>query len=275
MQSDKSQQNDLFFATSTLICHSTSFEVHLCFQPKYLLSSHMSKLAPLDDLVQQYKQFDYHNNPALKKRLHEAQQWLKNRIQVTHHELFNDAKNQLMAQYFLNRLYGGPEFDALAKQIERLVKIAHKAEKMVPENTILTGIQSVGLAVLAMRLDEQVAKQLLADYPADQAIDDEMMRLTLIKLDQREARLKQLDLLDALGVSLDKYLRSFIVHTAFKMCKGPAHKYKFDLMYDFIGEGFAAMKPLKSATQFIGSFTAKERIIVENVHSGKADPFRV
>lgn len=235
----------------------------------------MSKLAPLDDLVQQYKQLDYHKNPVLKKRLHEAQQWLKDRIQVTHNDLFNEAKNQLMAQYFLNRLYGGPEFDALAKQIERLVKIAHKAEKMVPENTILTGIQSVGLAVLAMRLDEEVAKQLLDDYPADQKIDDEMMRLTLIKLDQHNARLQQLDLLDSLGHSLDKYLRSFIVHTAFKMCKGPAHKYKFELMYEFIGEGFAAMKPLKSATKFIESFTAKERLIVENVHSGKSNPFSV
>lgn len=235
----------------------------------------MSKLAPLDDLVQQYKQLDYHKNPVLKKRLHEAQQWLKDRIQVTHNDLFNEPKNQLMAQYFLNRLYGGPEFDALAKQIERLVKIAHKAEKMVPENTILTGIQSVGLAVLAMRLDEEVAKQLLEDYPTDQKIDDEMMRLTLIKLNQYDARLQQLDLLDSLGHSLDKYLRSFIVHTAFKMCKGPAHKYKFELMYDFIGEGFAAMKPLKSATKFIENFTAKERLIVENVHSGKSNPFSV
>ena len=34
-----------------------------------------------------------------------------------------------MSEYFLNRLYGGPEFDALAAQIERLLKYAHKAEK--------------------------------------------------------------------------------------------------------------------------------------------------
>lgn len=235
----------------------------------------MSKLAELDQLLEQYKQLNYHSDPILKQRLHEAQIWLKNRIQNTHQDLFNGPKHQLMAHYFINRLYGGAEFDDLAIQIERLLKYAHKAEKIIPENAIKTGLKSVGLAVLAMQLDEQVAKQLLKDYPVDQRIDDEMMRLTLIKVDQAEARKQQLNMLDDLGASLDKYMRSFIMHTAFKMCKGTASKYKFDLMYDFIGEGFLAMKPMKSAASFIARFTEKERLIVDNVHSGKAHPFKI
>lgn len=235
----------------------------------------MSKLAALDELLEQYNALAYHQDPILNQRLHDAQNWLKERILNTHQELFNQPENQLMAKYFINRLYGGPDFDDLAKQIERLLKYAHKAEKILPENAIRTGLKSVGLAVLAMQLDEQVAKQLLKDYPAEQKIDDEMMRLTLIKLDQEKERLQQLDLLDELGSALDKYMRSFIMHTAFKMCKGTAAKYNFELMYDFIGEGFVAMKPLKSAAIFIKSFTAQERQIVENVHLGKQDPFKI
>lgn len=101
-----------------------------------------------------------------------------------------------------------------------------------------------------------------------------MMRLTLLKLDQAEARQQQLGLLDDLGGALDKYMRSFIMHTAFKMCKGTAIKYKFELMYDFIGEGFIAMKPMKSAADFIHAFTLKERDIVEKVHAGDPNPFQ-
>ena len=233
----------------------------------------MSKLAALDQLLEQYQQLSYHTDPILEKRLHEAQDWLKLRIQNSHQELFNQKENQLMAKYFINRLYGGPEFDDLARQIERLLKYAHKAEKIIPENAIKTGLKSVGLAVLAMQLDEQVAAQLLKDYPAEQKIDDEMMRQTLIKLDQYEARLEQLSLLDDLGGALDKYMRSFIMHTAFKMCKGTASKYRFELMYDFIGEGFIAMKPMKSAANFIHTFTVKECEIVEKVHAGDPNPF--
>ena len=233
----------------------------------------MSKLAALDQLLEQYQQLSYHTDPILKNRLHEAQTWLKNRIQMAHQDLFNQKENVLMAQYFINRLYGRPELDDLAVQIERLLKYAHKAEKIIPENAIKTGLKSVGLAVLAMQLDEQVAAQLLKDYPADQVIDNEMMRQTLIKLDQYDARLEQLSLLDDLGGALDKYMRSFIMHTAFKMCKGAANKYRFELMYDFIGEGFIAMKPMKSAANFIHTFTVKEREIVEKVHAGEPNPF--
>ena len=235
----------------------------------------MSKLAALDQLLEQYKQLNYHQDPQLKQRLHEAQQWLKQRIAQTHQQHFAEPKNQLMAQYFLNRLYGGPEFDDLALQIERLLKYAHKAEKIIPENAIKTGLKSVGLAVLAMQLDEQVAAYLIQHYPVEQPITDAIMRDTLVALDQEQARYQQLDLLDELGQSLDKYMRSFIMHTAFKMCKGAAAKYHFELMYDFIGEGFQAMKPMKSAEVFIREFTTKERQIVQQVHAGHPQPFAI
>ena len=179
-----------------------------------------------------------------------------------------------MAEYFLNRLYGGPDFDALAAQIARLTKYAHKAEKLIPENAIKTGTSGVALAILAVQLDEQVAIQLLKDYPAQTPLTDEMMRLTYLKLDQGTARLKQLDMLDELGKSLDKYMRSFMVYTAFKMCKGAAHKYNFDIMYEFMQDGFVAMKPLKSAEKFVREFTAVERQIIDKVHRGDPQPFQ-
>lgn len=234
----------------------------------------MSKLAHFDDLLQQYNAFAYHQDPVILQRLNDAQNWLKARIKDTHQAYFNEPENQLMAQYFLNRLYGGPDFDPLALQIERLLKYAHKAEKLLPDNAIKTGTKSVSLAVLAMQLDEQIAIQLLKDFPANAPITDEMMRQTLLKLDQKEQRLVQLQLLDDLGEALDKYMRSFMMYAAFKMCKSAAHKYNFDLMYEFIQEGFVAMKPMKSAEKFIKTFSTVERDIIEKVHSGHPDPFR-
>lgn len=235
----------------------------------------MSKFAALEDLLQRYHALAYHQNPALKQRLHDVQAWQKQRMQHSHNELFSATSNQLMAQYFLNRLYGGPDFDALASQIERLMHYVHKAERLIPENAIKTGTAGVELAILAVKLDEDVAAHLLAQYPADQSIHDEMMRKTYMALNQEAARLEQMTLLDGLGHSLDKYMRSFIVYSAYKMCRGVAQKYHFEMMYDFMGEGFAAMKPLKSAAKFVQQFTAVERQIIEKVHSGHPNPFGV
>ena len=99
------------------------------------------------------------------------------------------------------------------------------------------------------------------------------MRRAYLKLDQREARLRQMALLDELGISLDKYVRSRMVKTAFKMAKGLAYKYKVGPMYEFVEEGFDAMQPLKSAQEFVNTFTARERDIIEKVHAGELYPF--
>ena len=233
----------------------------------------MSKLAILDDLLDLYYQLNYHKNPEIYQRLQDVQAWQKQRMQCTHLKAFAEKQNILMAEYFLNRLYGGPDFDALAQQIARLTKYAHKAEKLIPDNAIKTGTAGVSLAILAVQLDEQVAMQLLQDYHPYEPLTDEMMRLTYLKLDQMQGRLKQLDLLDQLGKSLDKYMRSFVVYAAFKMCKGAANKYNFNVMYDFMQDGFLAMKPLKSAEKFVKDFTAVERQIIEKVHTGDLQPF--
>lgn len=233
----------------------------------------MSKLAALDDLLELYYQLNYHQNPEIFRRLQDVQAWQKQRMQATHSKQFAEKQNVLMAEYFLNRLYGGPDFDALAEQIARLMKYAHKAEKLIPENAVKTGTSGVSLAILAVQLDEQVAMQLLEDYHPHETLNDEMMRLTYLKLDQGQSRLRQLDLLDQLGFSLDKYMRSFMVQTAFKMCKGAASKYSFDIMYEFMQDGFLAMKPLKSAEKFVKDFTAVERQIIHKVHAGDPHPF--
>jgi hypothetical protein len=234
----------------------------------------MSKLAALDDLLELYYQLNYHQNPEIFRRLQDVQAWQKQRMQSTHHKQFAEKQNVLMSEYFLNRLYGGPDFDALAEQIARLMKYAHKAEKLIPENAVKTGTSGVSLAILAVQLDEQVAMQLLEDYHPHEGLTDEMMRLTYLKLDQGQHRLNQLDLLDQLGFSLDKYMRSFMIHTAFKMCKGAASKYNFDIMYEFMQDGFLAMKPLKSAEKFVKDFTAVERQIIHKVHAGDPHPFQ-
>jgi hypothetical protein len=234
----------------------------------------MSKLAVLDELLELYYQLKYHKNPAIFQRLQDVQAWQKTRMQRTHAKQFAEKQNVLMSEYFLNRLYGGPDFDALAEQIARLVKYAHKAEKIIPDNAIKTGTAGVTLAILAVQLDEEVAIQLLEDYPDSPALTDEIMRVTYLKLDQKENRLKQLRLLDELGQSLDKHMRSFIVQAAFKMCKSAATKYRFETMYDFMQDGFLALKPLKSAEKFVKEFTAVERQIIDKVHAGDPNPFQ-
>lgn len=233
----------------------------------------MSKFDALQQQLDVFHNLEFHQDSRLAKRLNDVQTWQKQRMVKTHAEFFSVPEHHLMSQYFLNRLYGGPDFDVLAQQIGRLIKHAGVVEKLIPESAIHTGFSGVELAVLAIRLDQDLAIDLLGTYAADMPLTDEIMRVAYLKLDQQASRLRQMALLDELGMSLDKYVRSRVVRTAFKMAKGLANKYKVAPIYAFVEEGFDAMKPLKSAEVFVKTFTAKEREVIASVHAGNPYPF--
>lgn len=234
----------------------------------------MSKLDVLDDLLTRYHQLQYHHNALLKQRLHDVQAWQKKRLIDTHQTLFKQKNHQALAHYFVDRLYGGPDFDLLAVQIERLIHHAHKIERIIPTNTLHTGTHGIELSILAVELDEQVAQQLLRDYPQSTTITDDVMRMTYMQINQKDLRLKQLDMTDQLGSHLDQYVRSLMLNTAFKLCKPMAYKHHFHMMYDFIHDGLVALKPVKCTASFVKTFTEQERHVLLKVHNGHQNPFR-
>lgn len=235
----------------------------------------MSKFEFLGQQLDQFESLENHHNPILAVRLLDVQLWQKQRMQKTHADFFAIPQHQLMTDYFLNRLYGAADFKELSIQIRRLVKHAQIVEKIIPASALKTGDAGVELAVLSIKLDEQVAQYLLQHYASNAPIHDEMMRLAYIAVDQADARLHQMQLLEILGEKLDLYVRSRMVKTAFKLSKGMAYRYKVDPIYEFIEEGFTAMTPLKSAKEFVAVFTTKEKEIINAVHYGHPRPFEL
>lgn len=235
----------------------------------------MSSFLPMQQLIAHYHALEFHHNPQLALRLTLIQNWQKKRMQHTHAALFAVPEHQLMTQYFLNRLYGGSDFEILAGQFERVVNAAKKFERLVPNSTIKTGCEAIELAVLAIELDQQLAQLMMHDfeYNPQGEIDDHVITQLYLQANQAESRYHQLNLLDKLGHGLDKYVRSFMVQSAFKMAKGAAERHHFDPMYAFLAEGFAAMKPLKSAEVFVGVFTKHEREIIDRIQNNTPNPF--
>jgi hypothetical protein len=232
----------------------------------------MSAFDALKSQLARYRALEHHHNPILAAQLIAVQTWQKARMQHTHRELFAQPEHQLMAAYFLNRLYGGADFAILADQFERVILKAHKVEKIAPASAVHTGTLGIELAVLAIELDEQLAKLLLTQPSAP--INDDTMLKAYLDADQAAARQHQMALLNELGLKLDKYVRSLMIQTAFKLAKGTAYKHDFAPVYDFTAEGFAAMKSLDSAAGFIETFTQAECEIIQRVHSQQPDPFR-
>ncbi len=236
----------------------------------------MSSLAPLIQTLARYRTLEFHHNPQLAARLSAIQNWQKKRMQHVHAELFSIPEHHLMTQYFLNQLYGGSNFNVLAEQCERVLQTAKTFEGLLPASVINTALKATELSVLAIELDQELALRLdrdLLDDRQDPAINDQQMIQLCRSANQLSARFHQFDLLDELGDSLDKYVRSKVIHSIFKLSKGLSTRYGLNSLYQFTDEGFEAMKPLKSAKDFVGEFTQGERAMIQQVYAGNPNPF--
>ena len=224
----------------------------------------MSALANLQQDLNRFWALPHHQDTALNKKLNEVQSWQQTRIKRTHSELFEQPKNQLMADYFLTQLYGGDEFKVLAEQLERILPKAKKLERLAKESSLEAGSMGIQASILAIELDLHLAQWLLSQ---DLAVNEENMLLAYRTINEADERRVQINNLKEVCYRTDKDLNSFMLKKAFAMAKGTAYRYNFQPLYDFIDSGFKAMKPLKSVSNFIEPFCERELEVIDEVHA--------
>ncbi len=236
----------------------------------------MSALANLQQHLDRFWALPHHEDAALNKKLNEVQSWQQARIKRTHSTLFEQPKNQLMADYFLTQLYGGDEFKVLAEQLGRILPKAKKLERLAKESSLEAGSMGIQASILAIELDLHLAQWLLEQ---ELAVNEVNMLLAYRTVDEANERRVQINNLKDVCYRTDKDLNSFMLKKAFAMAKGTAYRYNFQPLYDFIDSGFKAMKPLKSVSSFIEPFCARELEVIDEVHAmdndGKPAAFAV
>ena len=223
----------------------------------------MAALADLQQHLTRFWALPHHQDDNLNAKLKEVQGWQQVRIRQTHRELFEQPKNQLMADYFLTQLYGGDEFKILAEQLARILPKAKKLERLAKESALEAGSMGIQAAILAIELDLHLAQWLLAQ---NLPVNEENMLAAYRAIDEEKERRVQIANLKEVCYRTDKHLNSFMLKKAFALAKGTAYRYNFQPLYDFIDTGFKAMKPLKSVSDFIEPFCKRELLIIDQVH---------
>lgn len=229
----------------------------------------MSQIQTLVDTLNAYKLLPHHQNPTLKSTLTQIQHWQKQRIKHTNHALFSNDKTAPLANYLIDRIYGDDDFDLLADQLltagNNALNGSGKLEKLIPKNALGAGVLGVQSAVQAVKLDLMLAQIHLAEHQ-HAPLTDALMQILYQKANAKDARITQIhDIKDVCRQS-DKYFNSFILQNAFKLAKGMAYDNGYQPLYDFIGDGLSAMKPLKNIDDFVAPFVANELAVIEKIH---------
>lgn len=191
------------------------------------------------------------------------------RMKHTHAALLRDERYQAATEFFLSDMYGGLDLTEMATEIERALPIA---TRLLPDSVMRTSLIACELNNITQTLDETMTEILFEDMKID-SISNEAYIAAWHKLDARAQRERQFDLIVELGFGLDKYVRSRVIFATFKLANKPAHMAGLGNLYDFLGRGFAVMRPMGSAHEFIQSISDHERRIMDAIDDGYPDPF--
>lgn len=233
----------------------------------------MSQIQTLVDMLKAYQALPHHTSPILKQALGDVQAWQKARIRRTNHALFTDDKTTPLANYLIERIYGNDDFDVLADQLltagVNALNGSGRLEKLIPSNALKAGVQGVRLAVDAIALDLALASSLLDDFGtayASTGINDALMYDVYKNVNAKDERITQVYAIKEVCEQSYQYFNSFILQNAFKLAKGMAYDNGYQPLYDFIGDGLLAIKPLKRIDDFTVPFVANELAIIHEIH---------
>ncbi|BBI67052.1 hypothetical protein PKHYL_12430 [Psychrobacter sp. KH172YL61] len=176
----------------------------------------MTALADLQQHLTRFWALPHHENDVLRAKLNEVQTWQQVRIRHTHRALFEQPKNQLMADYFLTKLYGGDEFEILAKQLARILPKAKKLERLAKESALEAGSMGIQAAILAIELDLHLAEWLLDQ---NLPVNADNMLAAYRAVDEEAERRVQIANLKDVCYRTDKHLNTFMLKKAFALAK--------------------------------------------------------
>lgn len=201
-------------------------------------------------------------------RLRRLQDWQSQRLSHTHRHLLDDPATAEGIRFLLEEVYGGRELLPVAREIRRALP---KAMKLLPDKVMATSASALEAAILTQELDEQVTDWL------GSALDQPLTEQTYLKgfrqPSHHSARQRQLQLVAELGHRLDRYIRSRMIQTTFRMVRRPAHAAGFANLYDFMDRSFRVMKPVPSVGLLLEQLAAREESIMQKVYDHHPAPF--
>lgn len=217
----------------------------------------------LDHIDRYFSLQQYSDDGQFRRRLLNLQALQTQRLTDTHSHLLASQQSAPAVQFLLDEVYSGKDLRPVANDIRRATR---KAMNLLPESVMATSAAVMEATLITQELDEAMT-QLMADQldqPTDLAIYSQAYR----ELGRHEDRQRQLDLIAELGHGIDRYVKSRLIQTTFRMVRKPAHAAGFTNLYDFLEQGFGALKPVPSVGTLLHGVAQTEAEIMNKLFGG-------
>ncbi len=181
------------------------------------------------------------------------------RFEATYPDLLKSSRYQSATQFFLQELYSDKDF---AQRDQQFARIANTIAKVFPQAAVNTAAALAEVHALTEQLDHEMAHAYLALQPANSTDDTQINAAQYIACWRQVAspalRERQLDMVLALGKSLDGLTRRPGLRTLLKMMRGPATVAGLVSLQKFLETGFDAFQEMRGAQEFLKLIATRE-----------------
>ncbi len=188
--------------------------------------------------------------------------WQSQRLARTHASLLADPRFAEAATFFLTDIYGANDPGRLYADVRRMLPTV---VKVLPAAGLETVSSAIELDALSEDLDASMIK----------ALGEHVNRLTAAiygeayrKVDRRQDRERQIDLILQLGQSLDRLAHRPFISTGLRLMRKPAELAGFSELQSFLERGYAAFHKMSGADEFLDQIVTREKKLLEAMFAG-------
>ena len=201
------------------------------------------------------------------RRLKEVKTWQQRRLTRTYADLAADKRYAPAIAFFLDELYGIKDSTVRDRD---LVRMYPTMKRLLPKFAFEAVTMALELDVLAEEFDQALTIAL-----GRQTLTEASYLRAFRVVGRREDRLRQVVLMQAVGEGLDRMVRKPLIFSTLKMLRGPAKMAGLGEMQQFLEAGFTAFRHMHGADDFLATIANREKVLIERIINGEADPFSV
>ncbi len=200
---------------------------------------------------------------AFGKQRIDLRAWQAGRLARTHQDLLESRRFHAAAKFFLTDLYGPAD---ISRHIEDVRRIEPLMTRVLPDSGLAAVAHAVELNAVSESLDGAMVEA-LGDKAA--TIDLAAYAAAYRAVGRGEERVRQIDLIERLGMALDKLTHLHFIGMTLKMMRKPATLAGLGELQGFLERGYSAFGAMRGgAGEFVTIVVARERAISQAVLSG-------
>jgi len=218
-----------------------------------------------------YHDFQLNNPPSKDNQNHKLKlaEWQSQRLKHSHNDFYASPAYQNGLNFLFTDLYSTEDFSQRDQDLERIFP---KMVKYLPNAILDTVSLLIELNLLTQQLDSLLAQTIFDDleYPS---INESSYCEAYRSCNNKNSRLKQIQLTSELGRKLDKYARSSVIKFTLKITESPAEMAGLGALHHFLCQGFTAFHHMPAVNELMQAITDRELKTLDAIYDGQTSPF--